>query len=120
MGLVGCLVFRSTSQIQDLFLKNRPSVCQSVEFMGESKMVLLKAPQISSNKKSTHPTPVRDRWHFPQDPSEKALEEDPDAPLENFEDLDPVASPKSPKRLDASQSDVSMDTTEDGMGPDSG
>lgn len=47
-----------------------------------------------------------------QDPNEKALEEDPDAPLENFEDLDPVASPKSPKRLDASQSDVSMDTTE--------
>eukprot|EP00435_Cladocopium_sp_Y103_P030283 s2089_g7.t1 len=52
-----------------------------------------------------------------QDPNEKALEEDPDAAqLENLEDLDPVASPKSPKRLDTAQSDASMDTTEDGDG----
>ena len=55
-----------------------------------------------------------------QDPNEKALEEDPDPQLENLDDLDPVASPKSPKRLDA-QSDASLDTTEerwdlDGLG----
>ena len=64
--LVGCLVFRSTSQIQHLFLGPALSLIVKVSNSWVNpKWFCFKRPFFSSNQTSTHPTP-RDRWHFRQ------------------------------------------------------